>query len=355
MKLLPLLMLTVFLAFSCESVNEPGDEVKDPRQFTWTADTIYYPDSYQTIIYSTWANNENDIYAVGHTDLVEGAFWHYDGYNWNCIKIFDHIEHGVLSFNKIWGLSSNQIWIVGNRGTQLNTIPVIWFYNGYTIFETKLEGYGGRLQSIYGTDRNNIWACGDSGLVTHYDGNQWITEKITSPNPNIEALWFEDIVAEPTIAYIVSHGLNRLNGRTKNYFIEGSINNWIIADSSEIEPYGHIAKWGYRHLYLSNWDCIYSHSHGIFKLTDNNWERIITFFGSDTPTLDMKGTSENNMIIVGDYSKAYHWNGVDVHQFTELETEDGGTFYSIEIFNKEAFIFGQTNTFPQKTIVYHGE
>jgi hypothetical protein len=348
--------IIIISSFSCgDNGTEPGNEVKNPREFTWTADTIYYPDSYQTIIVSTWANNENDIYAVGHTDVNEGQFWHYNGTKWECIKIFDHISHGVLSFHKIWGLSSSQIWIAGNRGGFGEEVPVVWIYNGHTIFETKFDGYHGKLTSIHGTSRENIWACGDSGLVAHYDGSQWTINKINSSNMNLDALWLDDLISEQNTVYIVGGGIDTQSRRGKDYFFKGSINNWTIADSSIEEPYGHIAKWGYRHLYLSSWNTLYSLTHGIFRLTNNSWERIITYFGSDTPTLDMMGTSENNMIIVGDFSKAYHWNGSDVYQFGELEKEDVGTLYSVELFNKEAFIFGQTNSFPQKTIVYHGK
>jgi hypothetical protein len=95
-ELITLAIIIIVIMNSCKDDGTgPGNEIKNPREFTWTADTIYYPDSYQTIIVSTWANNEKDIYAVGHTDVNEGQFWHYDGSKWECIKIFDHITRGV--------------------------------------------------------------------------------------------------------------------------------------------------------------------------------------------------------------------------------------------------------------------
>ena len=353
--LIIVLAVVVIITGSCKDDGTgPGKEIKNPREFTWTADTIYYPDSYQTIIVSTWANNEKDIYTVGHTDVNEGQFWHYDGSKWECIKIFDHIARGVLSFHKIWGISSSQIWIAGNRGGFGEEVPVVWLYNGNKIFETKLEGYHGKLTSIHGTSYNNIWACGDSGLVAHYDGSKWNIDKINSDNQNLEALWLDDIICEENITYMVGGGIDKQSRRGKNYFFKGTINNWTIADSSEIEPYGHVAKWGYRHLYMSKWNTIYSHTHGFFKLTSEGWVKITDFF-DHKPTRDLDGTSEKNMIIVGDYSKAYHWNGSDVYQFLNLEKENISSFDCVELFNDQAFVFGHTVSFPQKTIVYHGK
>ncbi|MBU1101219.1 MAG: hypothetical protein KKA84_12535 [Bacteroidetes bacterium] len=353
-KIILPLLITFALACSCENSNEPNVNHKDPRDFTWRADTIYYPDSYQTIVQSTWATSENDIYAVAHTDVNEGAFWHYDGTKWEMIRIFDHIERGVLSFNKIFGLSDSQIWIAGNRGTQSNTIPVIWVYNGYAIFETRIDGYGGRLQSIHGTDRNNIWACGDSGLIAQYDGLQWKTEKINHLNLNLDALWLDDIAVDDERVYATGGGIDNSSRRGKSYFFENKENSWSISDSSIIEPYGHVPKWGYRHLYMSSWHTIYSHTHGLFKLASTGWQRVTDFFDNKA-TRDMSGTSENNMIIVGDYSKAYHWNGTESILITELELDDISSFNCVELFDKEAFIFGHTNSFPQKTVVYHGK
>ena len=352
-RIIILLMPLLVFAFSCESGNEPGSEIKDPRQFIWSADTIYYQDSYQTMIRSTWANNENDIYAVGHTDVNEGAFWHYNGEQWEMIRIFDYIERGTINFVKIFGLSESQIWIAGDRGNFGEEIPVVWQYNGHSIFETRLDALGG-LSSIHGTSRDNIWACGDSGLVAHYDGLQWTIDKIPQNNLNLKTLYLFDIVSDQNTAYILSAGLDNSSERTKNYFIKGNINNWTIIDSSTVEPYGHISKWGYRHLYMSKWNTIYSHTHGLFKFTNMGWQRITDFF-DHTPTRDLSGTEENNMIIVGDYSKAYHWNGSDVYQFTELENDNISSYNCVEIFNDQAFIFGHTISFPQKTIVYHGE
>ena len=61
------------------------------------------------------------------------------------------------------------------------------------------------------------------------------------------------------------------------------------------------------------------------------------------------------MLIVGDYSKAYHWNGTDVYLFPQLENENISSYDCVEMFNKQSFIFGHTVSFPQKTIVYHGK
>src|SRR3990172_3789508 len=81
--------------------------VKDPRTYTWTADTLYYPGNFQTIMYDIWGSSPNDVYAVGWSSGSRNAvMWHYDGSKW--INVLLPFESFTL--NSIYGFSSTDIY-----------------------------------------------------------------------------------------------------------------------------------------------------------------------------------------------------------------------------------------------------
>jgi hypothetical protein len=43
--------------------------IKDPRTYSWTADTLGYPGAYQTLMTDIWGSSHNDVYVVGHSSM----------------------------------------------------------------------------------------------------------------------------------------------------------------------------------------------------------------------------------------------------------------------------------------------
>jgi len=99
----------------CKHVSEPP-VVKSPREYTWTIDTLAYPNSFQTSMRDIWGSSANDVYVVGHNDQAFGKMWHYDGSRWEPVRL--HILEGgplpnIGSLSAIYGFSANDIWAVG--------------------------------------------------------------------------------------------------------------------------------------------------------------------------------------------------------------------------------------------------
>jgi PBP1b-binding outer membrane lipoprotein LpoB len=97
------------------------------------------------------------VFAFSETEIwmSSGVPIRGDGVNWIQYHLFDM---GILnqddgSLKKIWGINSNDIYYVGNKGT-------IVHYNG-TSWQKIESGTDVKLTDIYGTtDRNEVWACG---------------------------------------------------------------------------------------------------------------------------------------------------------------------------------------------------
>ncbi len=61
------------------------------------------------------------------------------------------------------------------------------------------------------------------------------------------------------------------------------------------------------------------------------------------------------MFAVGDFGKAYHFNGSDWYQFKQLDNENI-VYTGVWTDGNAAFICGfTTDSYPQKTIIWHGK
>ena len=69
------------------------------------------------------------------------------------------------NFNRIWGISDEEIYVVGEKG-------VVWRYNG-TDWNYKEVGTGGNLSGLHGSSNSNIWVTGEMGVCALFDGNTW--------------------------------------------------------------------------------------------------------------------------------------------------------------------------------------
>ncbi|MGA8264510.1 MAG: hypothetical protein WB779_08730, partial [Ignavibacteriaceae bacterium] len=53
----------------CSSSTEPVIN-KNPREYTWTIDTLFHPESIQTNMRSIWGSSASDVYTAGHSDDI---------------------------------------------------------------------------------------------------------------------------------------------------------------------------------------------------------------------------------------------------------------------------------------------
>lgn len=71
-----ILMIAFTLSLFFDGCSDNIIEVKppkDPRTYSWTADTLSYPGFFQTLVYDMWDSSANDVYAVGHASANDGV------------------------------------------------------------------------------------------------------------------------------------------------------------------------------------------------------------------------------------------------------------------------------------------
>ena len=135
-----------FLLLSCrEAAIEPQVPPKNPRDYTWTMDTLVVPGQLQNMILSIWGSSANDVYAVGRNSGNQETIFHFDGKSWGQLyPLRDlHINQSrFFELDAIIGFSPNDIWISGSEYYDNHAPPpnfldssVVFHYNGY-------RGYG---------------------------------------------------------------------------------------------------------------------------------------------------------------------------------------------------------------------
>lgn len=354
-----LLLFVNLLVLGCKEKGVEVKSPKDPRTYIWTADTLGYPGSFQTLMYDMWGSSPKDVYAVGHNSQNRGLMWHFNGDVWTSVKLITseggQIE-GAIDLTSIYGFSSNDIYAAGERIIGYNPNPPPNFIDSSLIIHydgtdwRKVNVYKGRLiGDIYGSSQSNIWAGGWEKAMYHYNGNSWETDSIEVSVPLGYFFQVSSISSYNSIMYLIASSINDNTGVTIRYFFKRDNNSWVMIDSMTSAV---TDKFGEK-LNQSNLPSLYSNgAGGIYKYENNSW---FPFFQTTYPIISMWGTDNENIFAVGSRGKAFHYNGSDWQQI-EVLNDPQIDYYAVWTEGTEAFVAGSIFADGvQKTIVWHGK
>ncbi len=342
-KYLPAIIVMVVLPglfYYCSSPTEPW--VKDPREYTWTVDTIKNPDPtvFQTLMSSIWGSSPSDVYICGHTDTGPNIY-HYDGDKWDAIDLSDYgLRKGYR--NKIFGFSKNDVWIAGGLGhTGGYKTSELLHFNGDEWesfeFETRSE-----LIDVWGTSLNNLWACGEGGIVFHFDGSIWQIDTIKISVEEGRGYFLKNIIELNGIPYVGGYK----NMPLVQYFFKKEINSWITMDSAESDE--GVIKWGGALFYLSSEKHFYSTgSGGLFEYIDGNWENI---FYLDTGIYGIYELVKNKYLMAEFRGKIYLYENGAFESIYSFDEQIG--LKELWGNERECFVVGQIQN---STVILRGK
>jgi len=336
-----LIILTIVFLTGCKKSDGVIDvqPVKDPRTYTWTADTLYYPGNFQTLMFDIWGSSPNDVYAVGWSSGSRNAvMWHYDGSKW--INVLLPVESFTL--NSIYGFSSTDVYAAGG---QKRDSSFIIHYDGSSWKEEDIVS-GNILSNIQGSSANNIWAAGNFNTLYHYDGSRWTRDSVVINVPVNQAFHILSVSAGNSGTYLTGHTSFVDLSDTKAYLLKRENSSWVKIDSSGIYTYKL-----YRN---SSGELYYAGSRGIFKNVGNQWTNVFT---TNQYIADMSASSSDNIFAAGQggQNKIYHYNGTDWKEIEELSLPDAD-YWAVWTDGTEAFIAGYIYDAPyQKTVIWHGK
>ena len=185
-KVIKFLLSLVIIITGCNLLDDDGP--KDPRDYTWTLDTLVQsgPPNPQLSLRRMWGNSSDNIYIVGHSFNMIGTMWHYNGDTWSVVPIIkmnggpiENKHHGI---NDIYGFSKDDIWAVGHQlGKNRKYDAFVIHYDGYQWKEINPPDVS-RLESVIGGNNGEIWVGPSGGGVFRYNGEKWIEGIINFPN-----------------------------------------------------------------------------------------------------------------------------------------------------------------------------
>ncbi len=353
-KLLISLFFSVVLFYSCNKSTEPIGPT-NPRNLSWTTDTLSYPNNIQTLMSKLWASSPNDVYAIGHAS-GGGQLYHFDGNSWTPIDLFQYT--GVpYDLYGIFGFSRDNVYIVGKWNEPLpphEENSLIVHFNGATWEKIDIP-HRAWLKGIWGSAPNDVWVGGTNGTIIHYDGSTWTIDSLPHPGyPELEfalyvyLIWGDSPDNIRASAYSVFYGSNTLF-HTFLY----SNGKWAIEDSTW--EWDLSTRGGYWTSPEGTW---YKGTiRGLYKLQGSSWNSIMS---EEMMIFGLHGTSDKNIFISGKYYDTYYikqFNGSDWYTYDELTRKDDQQVYrDVFTIGGEVFIAGYTSgAWPQKSVMLHGK
>lgn len=108
---------------------------------------------------SVWVESSTRAWAVGQQNAADPMLqdelyrWDASGSAWTVL------DSGLgIVFNRIWGLSGDNIWITTPTGKVIH-------YSGGSDFRVQDTGVSTSLLGIWAYDSSHVWAAGDSGII----------------------------------------------------------------------------------------------------------------------------------------------------------------------------------------------
>jgi len=348
-------ILTIVLMNSCKD-NGTGPTrkpFKNPREMTWTADTLKMPDyAIQLLPRDLLVVSPENIWLaawVGH-----GQVFHYDGKSWEMVK---EVGGGINCL--VQGNTPNSIWAGGYIGRDVNgqftQNAYLGYYNGTNWQDNEFQ-LKSELLDISKDTGGNIWTCGRNGLVMKYENNKWIADTINLNINDDISYWLKSIDIFNGKTYILASAAHKIAYLEKYYFFSSYMDNYVVLDSMVFNSPSATIKWGYLQLYSSTFNKLYSSGlSGVWTYQDKTWDKILDVRGTIN---NLYGAEENYLIAVGDYNKALFNDGSVWMSITDLFKIDDPTFVFNNVWSDgyETIIVGYgTILEKQKTIIWHGK
>jgi len=326
-------------------------EIRGPRIYEWVVDTVAYPGSIQTLMFSVSGTTMEDVYVVGHCDDIRGQVWRYDGNDWN-----DLLVDATLATDAVHCFSAESVLIVGGKSFPNPNPPPQYLDSGY-VFRYSGAGWSEltssisrRLYSLWGRTSEDVWFGGADGTLLHYNGTVLVRDSL----PFLIDLESENTYQITSISgnsgetYVVLSVFNSTLGDNFYLFRNGGL-GWAVVDS--------VFGWRPR-IWVSPIGTVYWAGDGLLVGKPGVWESVFMDKGIVSAVF---GTSDQNVFAAiddrtsGDLVGAtYHFDGSDWSELDGirspgLDMSGGWTD------GKGAVVLGYTLGFPQKTVIFRGK
>ena len=176
------------------------------------------------VLYGVWAAGENDLYAVGTSAGRNGFVWHYDGSEFQTVRLPDTLpvdeNHDQPGLFKVWGNSKDSVWVAGASGTLLHG-------NARDGFALVRKG-GSEILFTVNARGDHVLAVGgtSSGLLLDGRGTT-LRDRTPASTPLLQGAWID----EHDQAWAVGVGGTVLRGGTDGFQVQDTGLDFAANDS----------------------------------------------------------------------------------------------------------------------------
>ena len=350
-----IIFIMFLIATSCKKeppvVPPVAEQDTTSHSINWVIDDI---GDYGSILRDVTIINDSLAYAVGeiyrNDTLYNVAMW--DGSKWNLKRIYYYGSCSAVKFPRlyaIWAFSDSNI-VITNGGS-------IGWFNGNTVtLDCAVNPLlTGAINKVWGKSSEDLFVVGNNGNITHYQNEQW--NKIASGTEvNLRDVW-----GSPDESAVWAAGFEDSYGTV---FLRNTGNGFEkvleITDPNLPHPPDQIT-----HVFKSLWtdkaDTIYLGAIGRVYAAPKNTtgfakENIWWDYENETElppeTNIIRGTASNDIFVGGYNQFVRHWNGASWKGYSEIEGD--GTWRGMAVKDNLIIVVGESFSTPGSAIIARG-
>lgn len=299
----------------------------DPTSQNFTWQTFAFGEHSNSVLFDVAIINENNIWAVGEIYMNDSLgnpdpkFYNlikWDGIDWKPERIYFTNSQGqsfLAPMKSIFAFNTNDIWIGLDQ-------LIHWDGNDYVEYELSDAVFQSWINKIWGSSSNDLYIVGGGGNIAHYNGSSW--QKIESGTD----LDFLDIYGADDIK---TNEQQILAVCTRNYPLGKAI--FKIDGNTAIQISSMPIQWELFSCWFVPNKHYYVVGSGIYEkssLPDSVWRNEpldITHYG----TSKIRGNGINDVFVVGAFGEILHYNGFSWKSFLPELGTFNGSYGSLDI------------------------
>ncbi len=337
--------------YAYKAILAADTTIKSETVTAQTLDTTSHNFSWQSwefgehsssVLYDVAIIDENNIWAVGEIYMNDSLgnpdpkyynAAHWNGTVWELKRIL--YDENIWSIKTIYAFNENDIWFAA----------FVHYYNGEFI-ELPIPDIlmGWSINKIWGTSSNDLYVVGNGGNIAHYSGPSGGWQKIESGTDlNIYDIWGD--VNPQTGEYEI------LCVASNIFFNEG--NRLIkILNNSVTEVTNDGLPWSLFTLWFKPGRTYYVGGDGMYnvKQLGESWTKDLTlppYYKSS-----IRGQALNDIVLCGVYGLLMHNNGVEWKNYQYTVFEPDKTFANIDI---KGNVVSASGSFGSKAFITIGK
>jgi hypothetical protein len=320
----------LLLNFSCDSVDpDINRNGIDTTSHNFTFQTWTFGEHSSSALYDVAIINENNIWAVGEIYMNDSLGQpdpkaynaiHWNGNLWELKRIYYYGACSAVKYpplKAIWTFSENEL-VVTNGGS-------IGWFDGYTLnLDCAINPLlTGSINKIWGISRNELYIVGNNGNIVHYQNGNWT---------NIESgtdLDVYDILGDydgtnGSYEIIAVAAKQFVNYDKKIFRINGNTVQNILTDSIPYSIHGLWFKSGER--YFVAGAGLYS-KNNIYSASQWEWLHpdVTNYYLYAT-----RGQDTNDLFACGAFGEIIHYNGKSWKSYIQEINISNGAFSNID-------------------------